>query len=53
MAKSLRSKRKRKLRAIKRERYAKKELAQLKRVLGINENGDVEMNNISEIATGN
>ncbi|KAJ9576308.1 hypothetical protein L9F63_006808 [Diploptera punctata] len=51
MAKSLRSKRKRKLRAIKRERYAKKELAQLKKVLGINENGDVEMDNISDIAT--
>ncbi|PSN44562.1 hypothetical protein C0J52_12438 [Blattella germanica] len=50
MAKSLRSKRKRMLRAKKRERYAKKELAQLKKVLGICD-GDVEMSNISNIAT--
>jgi len=53
MAKSLRSKWKRKMRAIKRERYAKKELARLKKVLGIEENGDVEMKNIENIATGN
>jgi len=53
MAKSLRSKWKRKMRAIKRERYAKKELARLKNVLGIEENGDAEMKNIENIATGN
>jgi hypothetical protein len=41
------------MRAIKRERYGKKELALLKKVLGIEENGDVEMKNISNIATGN
>ena len=35
MAKSIRSKRKRKLRAIKRVRYAEKELARLKQTLGI------------------
>ena len=52
MAKSLRSKWKRKMRAIKRERYAKKELVRLKKVLGIEENGDVEMKNIENIATG-
>jgi len=51
MAKSLRSKWKRKMRAIKRERYAKKELAQLKKVLGIEENGDIEMKNIENITT--
>jgi len=51
MAKSLRSKWKRKMRAIKRERYAKKELTRLKKVLGIEENGDVEMKNIENIAT--
>jgi hypothetical protein len=53
MAKSLRSKWKRKMRAIKSERYAKKELVRLKKVLGIEENGDVEMKNIENIATGN
>lgn len=41
------------MRAIKRERYAKKELARLKKVLGIEENGNVEMKNIENIATGN
>jgi hypothetical protein len=41
------------MRAIKRERYGKKELALLKKVLGIEENGDIEMKNISNIATGN
>lgn len=39
------------MRAIKRERYAKKELAQLKKVLGIEENGDIEMKNIENITT--
>lgn len=54
MAKSLRSKWRRKCRAIKRERYAVKELARLKKTLGIdaNESKDVEMADISEIATG-
>ncbi|XP_071575966.1 protein LLP homolog [Temnothorax nylanderi] len=53
MAKSLRSKWKRKCRAIKRERYAVKELDRLKKTLGIDANAskDVEMADISEIAT--
>lgn len=40
---------------MKRERYGVKELAKLKKTLGIDENaqGDVEMLEISEIATGN
>lgn len=42
MAKSLRSKWKRKMRAAKRERYGKKELEKLKMVLGLNTT-DVEM----------
>lgn len=55
MAKSIRSKWKRKCRAIKRERYAEKELTRLKKTLGIeNDNApkDVDMTDISEIATG-
>lgn len=54
MAKSLRSKWKRKCRAIKRQRYAVKELERLKKTLGIDANAakDVEMTDISEIATG-
>ncbi|CAD6234257.1 GSCOCG00007692001-RA-CDS [Cotesia congregata] len=53
MAKSLRSKWRRKCRAVKRERYGAKELATLKKTLGIDENGqqEVELNEISEIAT--
>ncbi|KYN07404.1 PREDICTED: uncharacterized protein C12orf31 homolog [Cyphomyrmex costatus] len=53
MAKSLRSKWKRKCRAIKRERYAVKELDRLKKTLGIDNNAskDVEMADITEIAT--
>ncbi|EZA60753.1 hypothetical protein DMN91_001891 [Ooceraea biroi] len=53
MAKSLRSKWRRKCRAVKRERYAAKELDRLKKTLGVNENTskDVEMTDISEIAT--
>ncbi|XP_078042923.1 protein LLP homolog [Augochlora pura] len=53
MAKSLRSKWKRKCRAVKRERYGAKELARLKKTLGVTENGsqDTEMTDISEIAT--
>lgn len=55
MAKSLRSKWRRKCRAVKRERYGAKELDRLKKTLGVNENGttDIEMPDISEIATGN
>jgi hypothetical protein len=42
------------MRAIKRERYGEKELARLKKVLGIEEDGgDIEMKNIANIATGN
>lgn len=55
MAKSLRSKWKRKCRAVKRERYGKKELERLKKTLGIDneENGSVDTNmqEISEIVT--
>ncbi|KAK9303102.1 hypothetical protein QLX08_005072 [Tetragonisca angustula] len=53
MAKSLRSKWRRKCRAIKRERYGAKELERLKKTLGIDENGaqDIEMNEMSKIAT--
>ncbi|XP_032690246.1 protein LLP homolog [Odontomachus brunneus] len=52
MAKSLRSKWKRKCRAVKRERYAAKELDRLKKTLGIDEktSKDVEMTNLEEIA---
>ena len=47
MAKSLRSKRKRKMRAIKRERYGKKELEMLKQTVeGINNTKDEEMKEI-------
>jgi len=54
MAKSLRSKWKRKCRAIKRERYAVKELDRLKKTLGIDDNAskDIEMTDITKIATG-
>lgn len=54
MAKSLRSKWRRKCRAVKRIRYGEKELARLKKTLGIDENGsnEVEMKDIEEIATG-
>ncbi|XP_043524902.1 protein LLP homolog isoform X2 [Frieseomelitta varia] len=53
MAKSLRSKWRRKCRAIKRVRYGAKELERLKKTLGIDENGsqDVEMSEMSKIAT--
>lgn len=55
MAKSIRSKWRRKCRAVKRERYGAKELAQLKKTLGIDENAptDEEMKDISKIATSN
>lgn len=54
MAKSLRSKWRRKCRAVKRVRYGEKELAMLKKTLGIDESGapDSEMKEISDIATG-
>ncbi|KAJ8915813.1 hypothetical protein NQ315_004625 [Exocentrus adspersus] len=54
MAKSIRSKWKRKCRAIKRERYGKKELERLKKTLGIDiDSGskDINMQEISNIAT--
>ncbi|KYM81704.1 Uncharacterized protein C12orf31 like protein [Atta colombica] len=54
MAKSLRSKWKRKCRAVKRERYAVKELDRLKKTLGIDDDNvskDIEMTEITEIAT--
>ncbi|XP_058792056.1 protein LLP homolog [Phymastichus coffea] len=53
MAKSLRSKWKRKCRAIKRVRYGEKELTRLKKTLGIDENApiDTEMKEIQDIAT--
>lgn len=55
MAKSIRSKWKRKMRAVKRERYGKKELDRLVKTLGI-ENAqptasDVNMEDVSEIVT--
>ncbi|XP_043467913.1 protein LLP homolog [Leptopilina heterotoma] len=53
MAKSLRSKWRRKCRAVKRERYGAKELARLKKTLGIDESAtaEVDMKEITEIAT--
>ncbi|XP_026490693.1 protein LLP homolog [Vanessa tameamea] len=48
MAKSTRSKWKRKCRAIKRERYAVKELARLKKMLGIKEEEKVNENEVME-----
>ncbi|OXU23193.1 protein LLP homolog [Nasonia vitripennis] len=53
MAKSLRSKWRRKCRAVKRVRYGEKELARLKKTLGIDENAsnDADMSDIQEIAT--
>lgn len=51
MAKSIRSKWKRKCRAIKRERYAVKELARLKKMLGVKE--DDKNNEVMDTATAN
>ncbi|XP_030072602.1 protein LLP homolog [Microcaecilia unicolor] len=51
MAKSLRSKRKRKMRAEKRKKNAPKELVQLKRILTQQGSDDVFMTNVKEIAT--
>ncbi|KAI4458595.1 protein llp [Holotrichia oblita] len=51
MAKSIRSKWKRKCRAVKRVRYGAKELARLKKTLGIDENNtDVDMSSIQKVA---
>ncbi|KAI8511529.1 hypothetical protein Bbelb_106290 [Branchiostoma belcheri] len=49
MAKSMRSKRKRMFRALKREKYAKKELVKLKQLLGV---GDQEMKEAGSSESG-
>ncbi|XP_012693701.1 protein LLP homolog [Clupea harengus] len=51
MAKSLRSKWRRKMRAEKRKKNAPKELARLKTALGHEGKGEITMKDISEIAT--
>ncbi|XP_051746792.1 protein LLP homolog isoform X2 [Ctenopharyngodon idella] len=51
MAKSLRSKWRRKMRAEKRKKNAPKELARLKTVLGQGEKGEITMKDVAEIAT--
>ncbi|XP_016135147.1 protein LLP homolog isoform X2 [Sinocyclocheilus grahami] len=51
MAKSLRSKWRRKMRAEKRKKVAPKELARLKTVLGQGEKGEITMKDVVEIAT--
>ncbi|KAG8236319.1 hypothetical protein J437_LFUL015946 [Ladona fulva] len=51
MAKSIRSKWKKKMRAVKRVRYGKKELEKLKLIVGEGNNTDTEMKSISDIAT--
>lgn len=56
MAKSIRSKWKRKMRAVKRERYGKKELERLTKTLGITENTsssstEAQMVDISDVVT--
>ncbi|XP_016349306.1 protein LLP homolog isoform X2 [Sinocyclocheilus anshuiensis] len=51
MAKSLRSKWRRKMRAEKRKKVAPKELARLKTVLGQGEKGEITMKDVAEIAT--
>ncbi|KAM3858766.1 protein LLP homolog [Diretmus argenteus] len=51
MAKSLRSKWKRKMRAEKRKKNAPKELARLKQALALDKKGDAMMNDMQEIAT--
>uniref|UniRef100_A0A8C1LUY1 Protein LLP homolog n=3 Tax=Cyprinus carpio TaxID=7962 RepID=A0A8C1LUY1_CYPCA len=51
MAKSLRSKWRRKMRAEKRKKVAPKELARLKTVLGQGEKGEISMKDVAEIAT--
>lgn len=52
MAKSLRSKRKRKMRAIKRERYGKKELEMLKKTVEAINTKDENMKEIYKVRTG-
>uniref|UniRef100_A0A3Q4A9D6 Protein LLP homolog n=1 Tax=Mola mola TaxID=94237 RepID=A0A3Q4A9D6_MOLML len=51
MAKSLRSKWKRKMRAEKRKKNAPKELARLKQALSLDKKGEVIMTEVQEIAT--
>lgn len=51
MAKSLRSKWKRKMRAEKRKKNAPKELTRLKAILGQGEKGEITMKEVAEIAT--
>lgn len=51
MAKSLRSKWKRKMRAVKRAKNAPKELARLKQALAHGGTGEISMNDIQDIAT--
>ncbi|XP_078075948.1 protein LLP homolog [Mustelus asterias] len=51
MAKSLRSKWKRKMRTEKRKKNAPKELVRLKRILGADGSGDISMNDVKEVAT--
>ncbi|KAK1166753.1 hypothetical protein AOXY_G11343 [Acipenser oxyrinchus oxyrinchus] len=51
MAKSLRSKWKRKMRAEKRKKNAPKELARLKTALALDGKGDISMEDVKEIAT--
>lgn len=52
MAKSLRSKWRRKCRAVKRIRYGQKELERLKKTLGIDEaKNEVDMQEVAEVAT--
>lgn len=51
MAKSLRSKWKRKMRAEKRKKNAPKELARLKQALSLDKKGDAIMTEVQEIAT--
>ncbi|CAG5927446.1 protein LLP homolog [Menidia menidia] len=51
MAKSLRSKWKRKMRAEKRKKNAPKELARLKQALSLDKKGEADMTELQEIAT--
>lgn len=51
MAKSLRSKWKRKMRAEKRKKNAPKELARLKQALSLDKKGEATMTEVQEIAT--
>ncbi|XP_002730527.1 protein LLP homolog [Saccoglossus kowalevskii] len=53
MAKSLRSKRKRKFRAMKREKIGKRNMVKMKKMLGLNEDGtrDVEMKDMYTVTT--